>query len=160
MKKWQLILLLQYNFTGLFMIVWIIITTCFTDIFAYFGGMLFYKIKGEEKVHKLNVRISPKKTIEGTIVGTIFGMVAGSLIFGLILNNYISEPIAFYIYIPLSFLLSIAGQFGDLFLSAVKRTYDVKDFGNILPGHGGILDRIDSLLINCLLAATIISIVL
>lgn len=103
-----------------------------SDIFAYFSGKLFGK-------HKLIPHISPNKTIEGSL-GAIFGttlvVTLYSIIFGLNLN----------LLIPLSIIGSILAQLGDLFASSIKRYNGLKDFGNLIPGHGGIIDRFDSIL--------------
>ena len=136
---------------GLIMLVYVLLITCATDIFAYFGGMSCYKLLGEKKVHKLNERISPKKTIEGTVIGTTLATILG-FFFGIYLINDGSYN-KWYLMLLLSFMLSICGQIGDLLLSALKRHYRIKDFSKLLPGHGGVLDRIDSLLINCMVAA-------
>ena len=64
---------------------------------------------------------------------------------------------SWYLSLLLSFMLSICGQIGDLILSAVKREYGIKDYSNLLPGHGGVLDRLDSILINCMIAAVFIA---
>ena len=138
---------------GTMVIVYVLLVTCLTDIFAYFGGMTCYKLLGADKVHKLNERISPKKTIEGTIIGTLFGTVLGFLFAMLALKNVDLGIAHWSIYLLMSFVLSICGQIGDLVLSAVKRHFAIKDYSNLLPGHGGVLDRIDSLLLNSMIAA-------
>ena len=138
---------------GTMVIVYVLLVTCLTDIFAYFGGMTCYKLLGADKVHKLNERISPKKTIEGTIIGTIFGTGLGFLFAMLALKNVDLGITHWSIYLLMSFVLSICGQIGDLVLSAVKRHFAIKDYSNLLPGHGGVLDRIDSLLLNSMIAA-------
>lgn len=108
-----------------------------TDTFAYLIGRSFGK-------HKLIPKISPNKTWEGSVGGTIVAAIAASA------YAYFSgfAPVGGNIFMMIIFaiLLSIAGQIGDLVESAFKRHYRVKDSGNILPGHGGILDRFDSLL--------------
>lgn len=141
------------NYEGLILLGFVLLVTCMTDIFAYIGGMTCYKILGTEKVHKLNERISPKKTIEGTIIGTIIGTLAG-FIFAYFLFSKVNLPVQnAFVYLLLSFLLSLLGQIGDLILSSIKRNFGIKDYSKLLPGHGGLLDRFDSLLINCLVAA-------
>lgn len=140
---------------GLYLVVYLFIVTCCCDIFAYFGGMTCYKLL-KNKVHKLNERISPKKTIEGSVIGTIFGTGLGFLFAMLVLNKFVSYP--WYVYLILSFVLAICGQIGDLMLSAIKRYFVVKDYSSLLPGHGGVLDRIDSLLINFMVAAIFLTI--
>ena len=147
------------NNIGLFLILYVLIVTCVTDMFAYFGGMTCYKLFGNDKVHKLNERISPKKTIEGTIVGTVFGTICG-LVFALIAFKNTQFGYPFYIYLIISLVISICGQIGDLLLSAIKRHFEIKDYSNILPGHGGILDRFDSIILNCMITAIIVSILL
>ena len=146
------------NNQGLLLVIYVLLVTCITDIFAYFGGMTCYKILGNDKVHKLNERISPKKTIEGTIIGTIFDIIAGFIFAMCLFNKVESLPIHHWaIYLLLSFIVSIVGQIGDLILSSIKRYFAVKDYSKLLPGHGGLLDRIDSLLINCMATATFLS---
>lgn len=117
--------------------IYVAIVTYMTDSGAYFVGRKLGKTK-------LNERISPKKTIEGSIGGTITGVVCG-MIFAAFYNVGFD---AWYIVLIASLILSITGQIGDLSLSAIKRHFAIKDFGNTLPGHGGILDRVDSLLFN------------
>ena len=108
------------------------------DSFALFGGMLFGK-------HKLAPAISPKKTTEGAVCGQIFGTLMGVLI-------YFLSPLYFTVTIPLwvcivtAFIASAMGQLGDLAESLIKRMINVKDLSNLIPGHGGMLDRADSLL--------------
>lgn len=104
------------------------------DIGAYLTGMLF----GKRKIMPL---ISPKKTIEGSIGGIIFSMIAG-VILGL---NFLTH-INLASLLLLSFSTSVVAQFGDFFESVLKRIAEVKDSGSIMPGHGGILDRVDGVL--------------
>ncbi len=149
---------IQNRNDGLFLVVYVFITTCATDIFAYFGGMTCYKILGSDKVHKLNERISPKKTIEGTIIGTLIGTLLGFIFAYFAFQRTTLPTYSVGVYLLMSFLISIAGQIGDLILSALKRHFEVKDFSKLLPGHGGVLDRIDSLLINSMVTAIFISV--
>lgn len=117
-------------------LVWLVFITAFiTDTFAYFSGYLFGK-------HKLWPDISPKKTIEGAIGGVI-GSVAISVLFGYFIAPHLIMHCLF-----IGFIGSIAGQTGDLIASAFKRIIGVKDFGSLIPGHGGILDRFDSILLT------------
>lgn len=109
-----------------------------TDTFAYFIGSSIGK-------HKLIERISPHKSVEGAIGGTIASVVITCLYFYLIKKYYINLDIKLFVVI-LIFFASIAGQFGDLFASKIKRETGIKDFSQILPGHGGFLDRFDSLI--------------
>lgn len=117
-----------------YLFIWLILIAVFTDVFAYIGGRLIGK-------HKFT-KISPNKTIEGCIVGTIFGTVAGTITY-IIMYSAVSSPI--WLIILVTCLFSIVGQLGDLFFSLVKRENNVKDYSHIIPGHGGICDRIDSL---------------
>lgn len=113
---------------AIFVFIWV------NDSAAYVVGSLFGK-------HRLIERISPKKSIEGFIGGIVFTLVAG-FIFARLYTDY---SVAFWIGFAL--VVSLSGTLGDLFESLIKRTYGVKDAGHIIPGHGGILDRVDSLLI-------------
>lgn len=106
-----------------------------TDAMAYFSGKKYGK-------HKMVPRISPNKTWEGAIGGYFAGS-SISLIFGLI---FLEMPL--YLVIFSSLTLPIISQIGDLSFSAIKRHYKIKDFGSLFPGHGGVLDRIDSLLFS------------
>ena len=146
----------QTDRLGILLLAYVLLISCLTDIFAYFGGMTCYKLLGNDKVHKLNERISPKKTIEGCLVGTLIGTALG-FIFALFLLKELNFK--WYLLLIMSLALSLAGQIGDLILSANKRHFNVKDYSNLLPGHGGVLDRIDSLLLNCMIAAAFISLI-
>lgn len=113
---------------ALFVFLWV------NDTAAYFIGSLIGK-------HKLIEHISPKKSVEGFIAGIFFTML-GSLIFA---HLYPGFSVTFWM--GFAVVVSLSGTLGDLFESLIKRTYSVKDAGNLIPGHGGILDRIDSLLV-------------
>ena len=114
--------------------VWLVYIIAFgTDTFAYFTGKFFGK-------NKLYPEVSPNKTVEGAIGGII-----GSTILSLIYFNYLSINKYFYIII-FSVSASVFSMAGDLTASKIKREYKIKDFGNLLPGHGGIMDRFDSVL--------------
>ena len=117
------------------LILYLFLITTMTDTYAYLVGMLIGK-------HKLIEEVSPKKTWEGTIGGTIAGVFIGTCFYVTVIES--AMPI--YAVILMSLFLSLLGQFGDLFFSAVKRYYGKKDFSNIMPGHGGILDRLDSII--------------
>ncbi len=124
---------------GIYILFYLLIITVLTDTFAYFTGKLFGK-------HKLSPLISPKKTIEGSIGGTLIATVVASL-YGIFTNeiDFLFNHSIIYIVI-LTFGLSILSQFGDLLASVIKRHFKVKDYGNLFPGHGGVLDRLDSIL--------------
>ena len=102
------------------------------DSTAYYVGRAFGK-------HKLAPIVSPKKSWEGAI-----GSVVGSVIFGLLYLGHFMPVVTWWNVVLIAVVANIAGQFGDLAESAMKRGADVKDSGNLLPGHGGILDRVDS----------------
>ncbi len=125
---------------GVFMIVYLLFCAWFGDSGAYFVGTFLGK-------HKLCPEISPKKTVEG-FIGGIFtvGIVVAiqCLVYNLILPSEMKMNYA--VIIPVGMCASIAGVLGDLTASVIKRQYDVKDFGNLMPGHGGVLDRFDSVL--------------
>lgn len=118
----------------------IFISAWVTDVFAYFCGMLF----GRGGKHKLIPDVSPKKTVEGSIGGMIFCVLI-MIVFGMLCNwltDYDSKIIMFAVG---GFLASIVSQIGDLLMSYVKRHYGIKDFSQLFPGHGGVLDRFDSI---------------
>ncbi len=111
----------------------------FADTFALFAGVKFGK-------HKLCPRVSPKKTVEGAIGGVIGSAVIN--IIALFVCNFVCYkpfPIPVGYMIALSFATPIVSMFGDLVASTIKRNYGIKDFGNVIPGHGGIMDRMDSI---------------
>ena len=110
-----------------------------TDVFAWLTGKLFGK-------HKLAPVVSPNKSVEGA-VGGVFGCIAFFCVYALILTFIISGiKIKFGALIILAVITSVISQLGDLILSLVKRKYGIKDFSNLIPGHGGILDRFDSVI--------------
>ena len=125
---------------GLGYLLMAILTVWATDIGAYYGGRLFGK-------HKLAPRVSPNKTVEGAILGLAGGIIAGVVV------RWLGAVLMWWPHLSLSHSLmlavvtSITGQVGDLAESAFKRSAEVKDSGIFMPGHGGILDRIDSLLL-------------
>lgn len=125
--------IIKIRFIGLYEMIYCLLIATLTDIFALFGGKMFGK-------RKLCKEISPNKTVEGSIVGTVFGTVFGVIFYSLVIGNR-----SIWIIILLTLILSIFGQLGDLFFSSIKRNHKIKDFSNIIPGHGGILDRLDSM---------------
>ena len=110
-----------------------------TDTFAYFCGRLFGK-------HKLIPSVSPKKTIEGSVGGIVFCII-GCVVYRIILSllKYENLP-PIWIFAVLGFIISIVSQIGDLMFSLIKRRYGIKDYGVLFPGHGGVLDRFDSVI--------------
>ncbi len=121
-----------------------------TDIFAYFTGRFLGR-------HKLIESVSPKKTVEGAIGGVVFCVIA-MLVFGLIVEYVSGEFKANYLVLAVSgIFISAVSQIGDLVMSVIKRNYGIKDYGKIFPGHGGILDRFDSVLAVSVMLAFICS---
>jgi phosphatidate cytidylyltransferase len=117
---------------GLAYVLFTLLVTWFNDTSAYFIGIKFGK-------HKLSPQISPKKSVEGSLAGLAGGILA-ALIIGLLFH----KPL--WLMAVMGIIVVGAGQFGDLVESIIKRNAGVKDSGSFLPGHGGVLDRIDSLL--------------
>lgn len=115
--------------------IWLVFIVAFgTDTFAYIAGNLFGQ-------HKLSPKLSPKKTIEGSIGGIL-----GSMFLTIIYSIYIGFNISWHL-ILLSIIVSAMSQLGDLAASKIKRMAGIKDYGFIMPGHGGVLDRFDSIII-------------
>lgn len=124
-----------YIMTGLIFLV-----ACGSDIFAYFVGSAIGK-------HKLAPKLSPKKSIEGAVGAIILtGVCCAVYAIAFNRNGYIGEEYVVIIAI-MGALGSIISQIGDLMASAIKRNYNIKDYGKLIPGHGGIMDRVDSWLV-------------
>ena len=117
------------------LLIYLLLITIFTDSFAYIIGSLI-------GTKKLIPSVSPKKTIEGMVVGSIMGTFVAAMFY----NTVIDSALNIGTLILITLFLSILGQFGDLVFSAIKRYFKTKDFSNIMPGHGGILDRLDSII--------------
>ncbi len=117
------------------LLMYLLMVTIMSDTFAHFFGTKLGRIK-------LCPYVSPNKTVEGMIGGTFFGTFISAMYYLTFVNVHAST-----VYVLLfSLVLSLIAQAGDLVFSAMKRKYDVKDYGNIMPGHGGVLDRLDSLI--------------
>ena len=116
------------------LLVYLLLITVLTDTYAYFGGYFIGK-------HYLIPEISPKKTWEGAIIGTFFAVFAATVFY----HNVINSNVSMIAISCITLFLSIIGQFGDLVFSSIKRYFGKKDFSNLIPGHGGILDRFDSI---------------
>lgn len=120
--------------------VWLVFICAFsTDTFAYTVG----KICGR---HKLCPAISPKKTVEGAI-GGVLGCGLCCLVYGWIMTEFAGLPVSLLRLFLMGVAVGIVSELGDLLASIIKRQYGIKDFGNLLPGHGGILDRCDSIIL-------------
>lgn len=135
-----LIMLREYS---LMHVIYLFSITIMTDVYAFLGGKLIGK-------HKLLENVSPKKTWEGLIIGTVLGVLVACTVYYMTIDDGIN---IFYLIIGTT-LLSLIAQFGDLIFSSIKRLYNKKDFSNLMPGHGGVLDRLDSF-IFALLAYTL-----
>ncbi len=127
--------LLMLLFNGnKWVLLYLLLIATMTDTFAMLIGCLIGK-------HKLIPDVSPKKSVEGSIAGSLLGTIIASIYY----FNIISNEINIVLLILMTLALSILGQLGDLFFSKIKRENDIKDFSNLMPGHGGILDRFDSM---------------
>lgn len=122
----------KYIFWLVFVGAWI------TDTMAYFTGFLFGR-------HKLIPEISPKKTVEGAIGGTLFAGLA-YVLYGYIISRITGVDMHLIMLFIAGIIAAVVAQFGDLIASVIKRQAGIKDYGNIFPGHGGILDRFDSII--------------
>lgn len=144
-----------YNAENATLIIFVLCSTYFSDAGAYFVGVFFGK-------HKLCERISPKKTWEGFIGGIVISAILSMVMaFTLSLTGHPLLPGVldidhWYVILLLSLFIPIVAVLGDFAFSIIKRNYGIKDYGTIMPGHGGVLDRIDSILFTCLLSAIII----
>lgn len=123
---------------GIYYVILVLITTAFTDIFAQLTGMAFGK-------HKMCKKLSPNKTVEGSVGGILTTLVL-ILVLTALFSKYKNIQVNFGLLCLYCVLVSVIGQFGDLSMSVIKRICGIKDYGKLLPGHGGILDRFDSML--------------
>ena len=128
----------DYGDSGKYIYLLIFMGAWMTDIFAYFTGVFFGK-------HKLIEDVSPKKTIEGTIGGVFFCAVS-FVLFGIIIDTFFDRSANILVLAISGIVVSVISQVGDLIMSVIKRHYSVKDYGKLFPGHGGMLDRFDSVL--------------
>ena len=133
----HLILLREISGAGKGLIFFLLVTVWLGDTAAYLFGKRFGR-------HKLRPTISPGKTIEGTIAGIVFGTLGGLGVWSFFLQDIMSLPHT----LILGVLLGVVGQVSDLSESVIKRSADVKDSGQLIPGHGGLLDRCDSLIFS------------
>ncbi len=128
--------------------LYLILITTMTDTFALVSG----KYVGR---HKLCPKISPKKTVEGLIGGTVMGTILAMLFYLTVINANVN----FVHLLVVTVSLALIGQLGDLVFSQLKRHFEVKDFSNLIPGHGGILDRLDSLIFVVMMYTLFVAII-
>lgn len=124
---------------GIFAVLPIFACAWMTDVGAYFAGYFFGK-------HKLIPRVSPKKTVEGAVGGVVSAVLSCLLYAFIVKTAFHADLMGYGQYALLGLITSVPAQFGDLAASVIKRECDIKDFGTIFPGHGGILDRFDSVI--------------
>ena len=141
------LIIITRNYDILYIVYMLLITTI-TDTFALFTGMLIGK-------HPLAKDISPKKTVEGLLGGLFMGTVIAVVFYHVGINPKL--PLSILVLITL--LLASVGQIGDLVFSSIKRYYGKKDFSNLIPGHGGILDRLDSIIFVVLASVLFLGII-
>lgn len=132
------IYMLRHEQNGVYLFILPFLVSWATDIFAYFTGRLFGK-------HKLIPDVSPKKTVEGAIGGLVIA-VAATVLYAFVVGRIGDLRPNYLLVISAGALMSITSMAGDLIASLVKRHYGAKDYSSLLPGHGGILDRFDSVL--------------
>ena len=136
----------KYGLTGKIAIWYVLFASWGTDTTAYFVGKYFGK-------HKFS-KVSPNKTIEGCIGGAL-GAVIGAFLFTICINKFLGTTVPYLFAGGVVLALSIIGQLGDFSASVVKRYFEVKDYSNLFPGHGGMLDRIDSIIFTAPFAYSI-----
>ena len=127
------------NEYGRFLILIPFVLAFLSDTGGYFAGRILGK-------HKLAPVISPKKTVEG-VIGGVFGAILGMILYCLILQSFFDFSVNYFYALVYGILGSLGAVFGDLCFSVIKRQTGIKDYGNLIPGHGGILDRFDSMIV-------------
>ncbi|MBE6574797.1 MAG: hypothetical protein E7654_00820 [Ruminococcaceae bacterium] len=132
-----IVMVRDFNETGRYIYLLIFIAAWITDIFAYLCGRLFGR-------HKLIPAVSPHKTVEGSVGGILFCIIA-CVVFGAV-TAALTQAEPNYLFLGVSgLLLSVCSQIGDLIASLIKREHGIKDYGKLFPGHGGVMDRFDSI---------------
>ena len=119
----------------------IFISSWISDTCAYCVGVLVGK-------HKLAPSLSPKKSVEGSLGGIAGSVIVGALFGFFIVEKVITDQQVTWIFALIGGIGSVVSQIGDLAASAIKRNYEIKDYGNLIPGHGGIMDRFDSIIVT------------
>lgn len=139
------IYLTRYLEQGLFVVWLIFIASWGCDTCAYCVGMLWGKLFGN---HKMAPKLSPKKSIEGAVGGVIGAALLGMLYAEILVQNQAVSQNVIWIFALLCAIGGLISMVGDLAASAIKRNHDIKDYGHCIPGHGGIMDRFDSVIIT------------
>ena len=129
---------------GIYFVWMIFVSSWISDTCAYIFGMLF----GRGGKHKLAPVLSPKKSVEGSVGGVFGSIVCGALFGYLLVENLMEGQQVTWICALIGGIGSVVSQIGDLAASAIKRNYEIKDYGNLIPGHGGIMDRFDSVIVT------------
>jgi len=124
---------------GIYSVWMIFISSWVCDSCAYLTGMLIGK-------HKMTPKLSPKKSIEGAIGGMIGSALAGGLFGYFVVEKVVQEQRITWVFAVIGAVGAMISQIGDLAASAIKRNYEIKDYGHLIPGHGGIMDRFDSVI--------------
>ncbi len=144
----NLLIVVRNQLNGQWVLLYLVLIAVLTDTFAYIIGSLIGK-------HKLIPSVSPEKSVEGSVAGSLVGTIIPVIYYQMV----ISSNLNIIVVVIMTLVLSILGQVGDLFFSKIKRENKIKDFSNIMPGHGGILDRLDSLTFITVGYAVIVSII-
>ncbi|MBQ9990029.1 MAG: phosphatidate cytidylyltransferase [Lachnospiraceae bacterium] len=126
---------------GIYFVWMIFVSSWISDTFAYIFGMLFGK-------HSLAPILSPKKSIEGSVAGIIGSALCGGLFGYFLVERLIHGQEITFVFALIGGIGSVISQIGDLAASAIKRNYEIKDYGKLIPGHGGIMDRFDSVIVT------------
>ena len=128
--------------SGRYLVAIPFVVSFMSDTGAYFVGITFGK-------HKLAPLVSPKKSVEGLFGGVVTGIL-GMLLYGVVINVFFDANASYWILIIYGLVGSLVSAFGDLCFSVIKRQTGIKDYGHIFPGHGGVLDRVDSVVVSAI----------
>lgn len=143
------LLQLRMRENGGALIIMAFVITAMSDTGGYFGGMFFGKHKGV-------LKCSPNKSLEGFVGSFLFGIL-GILIFGVIMDKAVGISVNYLYLVLYAVFGNVTTQIGDLAFSVIKREHGIKDYGNLIPGHGGVLDRFDSIIFTAPLVYLLVS---